>query len=169
VPVRVLTAMVLTWATLAGEALLSLRHERALRARGAVEPPGDVHFPMALAYPAAFLAMGLEGAWRLRPPDRWFAAGVLLWLASKGLKYAAIRALGARWCFRVLVPPGAPLVGRGPYRALRHPNYVAVIGELVAVALMCAAPIAGVVSAAGFGLLIRRRIRVEERALGLRV
>ena len=65
----------------------------------------------------------------------------------------------------MLVLPGAPLVVTGPYRLLRHPNYVAVIGEIVAVAVALQAPVAGVVAALGFGWLIRRRIVVEERAL----
>ncbi len=53
----------------------------------------------------------------------------------------------------------------GPYRVLRHPNYVAVIGEIVAVAVALQAPVAGVVATLGFGWLIWRRIQVEERAL----
>jgi len=71
-----------------------------------------------------------------------------------------------RWTFRVLVLPGSPLVASGPYRWLRHPNYLAVIGELAGVAATVWAPITGVVAGLGFGWLIRRRIRVEEQALG---
>ena len=51
---------------------------------------------------------------------------------------------------------------------MRHPNYVAVMGELAGMALMAQAPIEGVASIVGFGLLIVARIRVEERALGIR-
>jgi methyltransferase len=160
--------MALAFVPLPGEAALSRRNERLLRSRGALEPRGDVYPLMALTYPTAFLVMGLEGLWWPRPADGWFWAGLLTWSASKALKYAAIGALGGRWSFRVLVVPGAPLVSSGPYRHLRHPNYVAVIGELLATAMLCPAPVAGVLSVVGFGLLIRRRIEVEERALGIR-
>ena len=51
---------------------------------------------------------------------------------------------------------------------MRHPNYVAVVGELVGFALLGQAPIAGVVALVAFGALLRARVRVEERALGLR-
>jgi methyltransferase len=66
----------------------------------------------------------------------------------------------------VLVVPGEPLVASGPYRWLRHPNYLAVIGELISVALIVDAPVAGALGAIGFGGLILARIRVEDRALG---
>jgi len=59
-------------------------------------------------------------------------------------------------------------VTSGPYRWMRHPNYVAVLGELVAISVALSAPIAGVIAFIGFAWLLRKRIAVEERALGLR-
>jgi methyltransferase len=56
-------------------------------------------------------------------------------------------------------------VSGGPYRFLRHPNYVAVVGELVGIALMTGAWITGPISIIGFGLLTMKRIAIEERAL----
>jgi methyltransferase len=56
-------------------------------------------------------------------------------------------------------------VTRGPYRFLRHPNYLGVIGELAGVALMSGAIVTGPLALAGFGALILKRIGVEERAL----
>ena len=67
-----------------------------------------------------------------------------------------------------MVVPGLPLVTSGPYRWMRHPNYVAVLAEIVAIAVALSAPIAGVIALLGFGWLLRKRIAVEERALGLR-
>jgi methyltransferase len=61
--------------------------------------------------------------------------------------------------------PGAPLVRRGPYRWLRHPNYAAVCGELAGTALAANAPVAGPLALAAFGALMLRRVAVEERAL----
>ena len=63
--------------------------------------------------------------------------------------------------------PGAPLIVHGPYRYLRHPNYVAVIGELAAVALMTGAAKTGPVATIAFCALMLKRIAVEERALGV--
>lgn len=149
-----------------GEMALSVHNERALRARGAVEPAGDVYGTMRWAYPMAFVAMVGEGALAGPAPPAILAAGLATFGASKALKLWAISTLGVRWTFRVLVPPGAPLVERGPYAWLRHPNYVAVLGELAGVALLVWAPVTGVAALVGFGLLIRRRVAVEDRALG---
>ena len=99
-----------------GEALLSRSNERDLRARGALEPAGDVYAAMAWAYPAAFVAMGIEGALFGGASGLVIALGVVVLVAAKGIKYWAIAALGARWTFRVLVPPGAPPSGCRTWR-----------------------------------------------------
>jgi methyltransferase len=147
------------------ELQLSWFNEKALRAKGAIEPPDDVIGWMRIAYPGAFVLMGIEAAMGGTLSRTWVVSGLLLFGWAKALKFWAIRHLGPRWTFRVLVLPGAPLVGTGPYRLLRHPNYVAVIGEIVAVAVALQAPVAGVVATLGFGWLIWRRVQVEERAL----
>jgi methyltransferase len=149
-----------------GELFVSRANERTLRDRGAVEPPADVYRMMAWAYPLGFVAMGIEGSFFGPPPGATTLAGTAVFVAAKALKFWAIAALGTRWTFRVLVLPSVPLVAHGPYAWLRHPNYVAVIGELAGFAVLVGAPVAGVLSVAGFGLLIWRRIAVEEQALG---
>ena len=149
------------------EARLAARNERALRRAGAVEPPDDVYPVMQVAYPVAFAAMVLEAWLRGAPPRSVLVAGLCVFLAAKALKYWAVATLGSRWTFRVLVVPRAPLVRRGPYRLLRHPNYVAVVGELGGMALLAAAPVAGACAVGTFSLIILARIAVEERALGL--
>ena len=149
-----------------GENVLSSHNERVLRARGAVEPDGDVYKTMRFAYPLCFVAMALEGA-LMGPasPDR-LAAGFAVFGLAKALKVWAISSLGVRWTFRVLVLPGEPLIARGPYALIRHPNYIAVLGELVGMALIVSAPVTGVLSLLAFGSLMWRRIAVEDRALG---
>jgi len=148
------------------EARLAAVNERAQRARGGVEPAGDVYQIMRVAYPGVFLAMIAEGWWGSTfVPAEWRVAGVVIFVAAKLLKWAAILSLGGAWTFRVIVRPGAPLITAGPYRWLRHPNYVAVVGELVGVALMSGARVAGPLGAILFGALMLMRIRVEERAL----
>jgi methyltransferase len=146
------------------ESLVSRRNEQQLRQRGAIEPPGDVYLTMRWAYPAAFVAMAAEGAVFGPPAPPITLAGVALFIAAKALKWWAMVSLGTRWAFRVLIVPD-PLVKSGPYAVLRHPNYVAVVGELVSMALIVGARVSGPLTLLLFGLLIRRRIRVENRAL----
>jgi len=150
------------------ELQLSWFNERTLRAKGAVEPPDDVIGLMRVAYPSAFLLMGVEGALHASLSRDLVLAGLLLLGWSKALKFWAIASLGGRWSFRVLVLPEAPLVATGPYRFLRHPNYIAVMGELLSVALALAAPVTGTLALVTFAWLLSRRIACEERALGLR-
>lgn len=150
---------------MAAEAWLSMGHERALRGAGAVEPDGDVYRLMRVAYPACFLAMAAEAAIRHAAADSTFVAGAVVFALGKALKYWAIATLGPRWTFRVLVPRASSLVTHGPYRFMRHPNYVGIVGEIAGMALMAHAPVAGTLSVAVFGLLMAARIRVEERAL----
>src|SRR5262249_58475610 len=121
------------------EARRAAAHERAQRARGGIEPAGDVYRVMRVSYPGAFLVMLGEGAWRDGVPVPIVAAGLALFAAAKALKWWAILSLGPFWTFRVIVIPGASLVAGGPYRFIRHPNYVAVVGELVGAALMTGA------------------------------
>lgn len=161
----VLAAATLVFAAMIGEAFVSARHDRALRARGAVEPSGDVFAAMQLAYPGSFLAIFTEGAVRGAGDGRLLAAGVAVFVAAKALKYWAIASLGERWTFRVLVPPGAPPTVSGPYRWIAHPNYAAVAGEIAGCAIAMHAIITGPIAFAGFGLLMLRRIKVEEAAL----
>jgi methyltransferase len=148
-----------------GESLIARRHEQQLRQRGAVEPPGDVYAMMRWAYPGAFVAMAVEGALFGQPGAPIVLAGACVLGAAKALKWWAMASLGTRWTFRVLIVPGAPLVGTGPYAVLRHPNYVAVVGELLSMALLVGAVISGPISVLLFGLLLRQRIRLEDRAL----
>jgi methyltransferase len=147
------------------EARLAARHERAQIARGGLEPPADVYKLMRVAYPAVFAAMIGEGAWRGAAPPALLWAGGVLFVAAKALKWWAILTLGVSWTFRVVVVPGAPLVARGPYRFLRHPNYAAVVFELFSVALVTSAVVSGPIAILVFGALLRKRMAVEERAL----
>jgi len=149
------------------ELRISLVNERALLARGASQPPDPVYTTMRIAYPATFVVMAVEGALRASFDTRLVVAGILVLVAGKLLKAWAIRSLGDRWTYRVFVLPGAPLVTGGPYRWIRHPNYVGVIGELVGFALLVGARLAGPLAVLVFGELLRRRIRAEEQALGL--
>jgi methyltransferase len=159
--------MAIVFVPMVAEARVASRNERTLRALGAKEPDDDVFAIMRIVYPLCFLSMIAEGFVRTRPISGLALTGAAIFLAAKFLKYWAIASLGPRWTFRVLVPPDSSLVTTGPYRFLQHPNYVAVVGELIGVALLAQAPAAGVVALVTFGLVLAARVRSENRALGL--
>jgi methyltransferase len=148
-----------------GELRVSMRNERLLRTRGAVEPPDPVYSTMRWAYPVVFVAMAVEGMLFGPAARRVIVAGIAIFAFGKVIKLWAITTLGERWTYKVLVLPGVPLVTGGPYRFVRHPNYVGVIGELVGMALITGARVTGPLALVFFSWLLIRRIQAEERAL----
>jgi methyltransferase len=162
-----IAVILIVFATMLAEARVSRAHERALRAAGAFEPPGDVYGVMQIAYPACFLLMATESLLR-GTTSPVVVPGIVVFIVAKALKWWAIASLGTRWSFRLLMVPGVALIDAGPYRWLRHPNYLAVLGELVGVAMMLGVPWTGTLVCLAFGALMRVRIRIEERALGIR-
>jgi len=148
------------------ELRVSMRHERLLRARGAVEPPDAVYSTMRWAYPAVFVVMAVEGLLSGPPPGLVLTSGIVVFAVGKAVKIWAIATLGERWTYKVLVLPGVPLVTGGPYRFVKHPNYAGVIGELIGMALMTGARVSGPLGLVFFSWLLMRRIRAEEQALG---
>ena len=147
------------------ELTLSARHARRLLRRGGREA-NDASFPWLVAvhvlYPAGLLG---EVLWLgVRPGGLW-PLWLGLWVGAHALRMAAVRALGDRWHVRVWVVPGEPRIRRGPYRRLRHPNYIAVALELLSGTLLFGAwRTAGLVTAVNL-VAVGARIRVEERAL----
>ena len=151
---------------LAGETILSAYNERLLRARGAIAPqPGLVEAGM-WGYPVCFVAMAIEGALAGPAPPRVLAVGLLVFGISKALKLWAISTLGIRWTYRVLVLPGEAPIAHGPYAFVRHPNYLAILGEMAGMAMIVWAPLTGTLAVIGYGAWLRRKSAVEDRALG---
>jgi methyltransferase len=149
------------------ELVLSARNARLARERGGVET-GQGHYPVMAVFHGLFLvACALEVVLLRRPfPGAlgWLALAAVL--AAQALRYWAIATLGWRWNTRIVVVPGAPPVTGGPYRFVRHPNYVAVIAEMVALPLVHGAWLTAVFCSLGNAWLLRVRIRAEEQALG---
>ena len=148
------------------ELVISKRNAAYIKERGGQEW-GAGHYPVMVVLHTALLPVCfLEAHFMNRPwdPTLAYAMGGLI-VATMALRYWAITSLGHHWNTRVIVLPGADVVRKGPYRFIRHPNYLAVIVELAAIPLFHSA----YWSAIGFGLanllLLRHRIRVEERAL----
>jgi len=148
------------------ELVVSRRHERALRARGAFEA-GAAHYPLMVAVHAALLAgAAIEVTHHDRPFLPWLGWPMLALVgATMALRYWVIATLGERWTTRVLVLPGAPLVAGGPYRFLRHPNYLAVAVEVVALPLGHTAWMTALACGLANLLVLALRIRVEDAAL----
>jgi len=154
----------------AGERLAELavarRHERRLTTRGGF-PVGDGHYPLMVALHTAFLvACVAEVVFLERPFLPWLGwTALAVVAATMALRWWVISTLGERWTTRIWVLPGAPRVDGGPFRWLRHPNYLAVAVELVALPLVHTAWLTALLFGAANLVLLRHRIRVEDAAL----
>ncbi len=148
------------------ELVISRRNEQRLRARGAREV-GAGHFPAMVALHTAFLVSCLVEVWGMdRPfilPLAVAMAAVLV--ATMALRYWVISTLDGRWTARVLVLPEAEPVTAGPYRWLRHPNYLAVILEIAALPLIHTAWLTALLFTLANAALLAVRIDAEEKAL----
>ncbi len=145
------------------ELVLSKRHAAKAFARGGVEV-GQAHYRVMTAFHTLFLvACALEA--KAFDPVLFFVflPGAL---GAQALRWWAIRTLGERWNTRVIVVPGEAPVTGGPYRWLKHPNYLAVVVELFCVPMMMGAFFTAIVFSVGNAVLLWVRIRAEERALG---
>jgi methyltransferase len=145
---------------------VSKRHLRVLEGRGAIEV-GAGHYPWMVSLHTTFLLSCVAEVWLLDRPWRPLVAtaAMLVLVAATALRWWTLSTLGERWTTRVLVVPGEDLVRAGPYRWLRHPNYLVVVMEIAAIPLVhCAWLTAGVFSITNL-VLLKERIRVEDEAL----
>ena len=148
------------------ELVVSKRNAAWAAERGGVES-GAGHYPFMVVLHTGFLLGALVEVWVRRPDVAPLLAWSMLALALAGqvLRWWCIRTLGPRWNTRVIVVPGLPLVDAGPYRFLRHPNYVAVVLEGIALPLVGGAWITALVFTVLNAGLLRVRIGTEEQAL----
>lgn len=142
------------------ELVLAHRNTMRLRAEGALEY-GAGHYPIMVAL-HAFWLLALVGLGHDRAiVPGWFA----LFVALQAGRAWVIASLGRRWTTRVLVLPGAAPVARGPYRWLRHPNYLIVALEIAVVPLALGLPRVALLFFLVNAVVLAKRIRVESRAL----
>jgi methyltransferase len=148
------------------ELAVSERNRRWSMAQGGVES-GAGHYPVMVLLHTGLLAGAVVEVLTLdRPFLPWLGWPMLaLLVASHGLRWWCIRSLGRQWCTRIVVVPGRSAVTSGPYRYLRHPNYLAVVLEGIALPLVHTAWVTAIVFTLANAALLRVRIAAEEQAL----
>jgi methyltransferase len=148
------------------ELLVARRNAAWTLARAGVEH-GRGHYPVMVALHTGLLAWCLlEPALAGRPflPALGWPMLALVVLAQ-ALRWWCVTTLGPYWNTRVIVVPGARLVGAGPYRFLRHPNYVAVVLEVAALPLVHSAWLTATIFSGANAVLLTVRVRCENTAL----
>jgi len=148
-----------------GELWLAHRNTRALLAAGAVER-GSGHYPLIVAVHATWLAAialtvpeSAEISWPL----------IAVFVGLQALRVWVLASLGKFWTTRIITLPGAPLVRRGPYRFIRHPNYLLVAAEIAVLPLAFGAWQVALIFSALNAAVLAWRIRLENEALAGRL
>lgn len=147
------------------ELRLCRRNRRILLARGGKEFHPETYPVMAGLHVLFLLALAVESyPWRI-PLDAFTFGCLAALLAVTGMRYWAIASLGVNWNTRIVIVPGEPVKRTGPYRFLRHPNYLVLVLEFFLIPLLLRAPATLVVFSLANLLVLRKRIRFEEEAL----
>ncbi|MGN9845532.1 isoprenylcysteine carboxyl methyltransferase family protein [Nonomuraea sp. H19] len=148
------------------ELVVARRNLAWARAKGGIEY-GRRHYPWIVVAHVALLVAAPAEVWLL---DRPFVPALgwpmlAIVVLAQALRWWCIGTLGRQWNTRVVVVPGMPLVERGPYRWLRHPNYVAVVAEGAALPLVHTAWLTALAFTAANAVLLTIRIKVEDAAI----
>ncbi len=146
------------------EELYSMRNTRRLMAEGAHEEGGALYPMVAATHLGWIAAIGL-----LVPPDAPVYGPLLVgYLVLQAVRYWVIGSLGRYWTHRIITLPGAPVVRRGPYAVIRHPNYAVTIAETALLPLVFGAVAISMIFTVLWIVVIRAKIAAENRALSSR-
>lgn len=141
------------------ELVIARRNTRRLLARGAAEH-GAAHYPLIVALHAAWLVSIAVFGWDQPVQPGWLAAFALLQL----FRLWILSTLGSRWTTRIIVLD-EPLVRRGPFRVLRHPNYTLVVLEIAVAPMVLGLTWVALAFSVLNAAVLTIRIRAENAAL----
>lgn len=147
------------------ELRIARRNERRARERGAIEVGRDHYAAIVTLHLLWFIGMLVEIVLLTRSINALWYLLLPAFIAAQALRIWSMRSLGEAWNTRILVVPGSRVVRRGPYKYLRHPNYLAVIIELAVVPVMLGAYLTAITTSLINTMLLRNRIRAEVEAL----
>lgn len=148
------------------ELRVSMRHEKTLKEQGAIEMYPRHFLFMKLLHSLWLVACFVEALTVKTPPPLWVS---LLWFivfcVGQYLRWQAMKTLGTRWTVRILVLPQRSPVTQGPYRFIRHPNYLGVVLEILSLPLIFGLYFTSLFFTLGNAVILWVRIRAEESAL----
>lgn len=129
---------------------------------------GRDHYPAMVSMHALLLISCVVETWSLGRPFLWWLGWPMVAVValSTAVRWRCVSVLGRHWNPRLIVIPDAPLVRRGPYRWMRHPNYTAVAAEVAALPLVHSAWLTAIVFSTANAAVLSVRIRAENAALG---
>ena len=147
------------------ELLLARRNENFVRAKGAIEYDVKGYKVIVLMHIAFFISLISEYIFFGKSLSHYWILLLIIFLLAQILRYWAISTLGYYWNTKILVTPNTHPINQGPYKYIRHPNYLTVIVEITVVPLIFSCYFTAVFFSVLNLIVLRRRIRIEEQAL----
>ncbi|MEM7008125.1 MAG: isoprenylcysteine carboxylmethyltransferase family protein [Thermodesulfobacteriota bacterium] len=147
------------------ELFLAKRNENFVKQRGAVEYDAKGYKVIVLMHIAFFVSLIAEYIFLQTSLSPYWPALLVIFIFTQILRYWAISSLGQYWNTKILVIPGSQAIASGPYKYIKHPNYLAVIIEIAVIPLIFSCYITASIFTVLNLILLRRRINIEESAL----
>ncbi len=149
------------------ELFVAKRNEQIVRKEGAVEYDKDGYKYIVLLHMGFFISLLAEHFLFKTQFNGYSTIFFAIFIFTQLLRYWAIISLGKYWNTKILVVPGLNLIKKGPYKFMRHPNYIAVIIEIAVIPLIFSCYITAIVFSLLNLITLRRRIKLEEKALNI--
>ncbi len=147
------------------ELVIARVNEKKMRSLGAVEYDSGGYKVIVVMHICFFLSLIAEKTLLDPPVNRYLIIFLSAFILAQFLRYWAIKSLGEFWNTRIIILKGAPLIKKGPYKFLSHPNYVAVVTEIAIIPLIFSCYITAIVFSILNLLVLYRRIRIESSLL----
>lgn len=146
------------------ELIIARSNEKWMRAQGAIEY-GQAHYPFIVALHSLFF-VSLIVEYSLSDKQHLYPILILVYMIVVTIKFWVIGSLGKYWNTKILRIPNAVLVKKGLYKYIKHPNYVLVVAELLLIPLCFQLYVTAIVFGLLNALMLRIRIKEENRVLG---
>lgn len=143
---------------------ISQRNERYLRSINATEYDKDGYMYIVTLHVLFFISIFIEYFLLDRGLNKLWIILIVIFILTQFLRYWAITTLGYRWCTKIMVLKESELINTGPYKYLNHPNYVAVVIEIATIPLLFSCYYTALIFSMLNLLVLRRRIKIEEKA-----
>ncbi|MBP3952589.1 isoprenylcysteine carboxyl methyltransferase family protein [Bacillus suaedae] len=147
------------------EVMIANRNAKWIVSQGGYEVGRDHYKYIVMVHSLFFIALLIEVSLSRNTATTWAIAPLIVFLIAQVGRVWALSSLGRFWNTRIMILPGAKVIAKGPYRFLRHPNYVIVITELAVLPLIFQAYWTAIIFTVINALILSVRIKKEEQAL----
>ncbi|WP_036843565.1 isoprenylcysteine carboxyl methyltransferase family protein [Pontibacillus marinus] len=147
------------------EVIIAKQNEKWMKNRGAIEHHSDHYKWIVLVHTLFFFSIMIEAFGEELVLNQWKGLLLLLFVCAQAFRVWCLVSLGRYWNTKIIVLPEAELVTRGPYKFMKHPNYVVVAIEFILIPLLFNAYATAFIFPILHGVLMKIRIPYEEKAL----